>query len=265
MTFLFPRLSVDHCLKIASSWEHAAPRSILRHDQQTYAPIGGSRVTDSTLEDLCRRVRALTLQANPSGERSSTDAPLGQVLREEMRITCHEAAQPEVWQFVACALLPDVLMWRFGDDERKVNERRWQGDLRRNAFGRLWWRAEILGGSDLGTTDVMVLAQLREDEIVQIMERPSLSGNRVLARCIAEEFLSAIEKPSEAVARVRDFANGRQLIMREVTKRLLRVGFVRPFETLDETQLRSLVSEQLEATCELIANYAAPPMTRKAA
>lgn len=250
MNFLFPHLDDRSCREIVDSWGGNLPAFAFRHQQQTYAPLGGHRATEDSLQRLRSAVLELTLQnARAQNDRAASDALVALTLRREMPITCHEASQPGLWQFISCVLLPDVLLWRFGKNGEIVEER-WRGIGKRNTFGRLWWRAEIL---ETSTRSPEVLHRLREDEIVQIMERPSIAGNKNLARLMAVNFIQAVREPDDLTKAALAGINGRQRIMRELAKRLLRLGCVRAFDAMAEGALEDLVRQQLRHTCRILA------------
>ena len=82
-----------------------------------------------------------------------------------MALVPAEAAVPEVWTFVACQLVPDVVMWRWGRD----NQERWLGrGLVRHAFGRLWWQAHVLVEKIDGDCDYRLIDRLSEADLNQV-------------------------------------------------------------------------------------------------
>jgi hypothetical protein len=92
----------------------------------------------------------------------------------------------------------------------------------RNTFGRLWWRAYVL--RDEADADPWhLLRRLPEDALVQIMERPALSGCPRVARAVARCY------PGDAGQSV-----SRELVMRELTKRVLRVAGTVPLEAIPQ-------------------------------
>jgi hypothetical protein len=128
-------------------------------------------------------------------------------------------------------------MWRSGGSGAQTSDDRFIGHLNRNTFRRMWWRAEILGPDvDLG--------RLGEDELVNIMERPTLFSDRRLARAIALEFLDRVE---------RDIAWERMRLMREATKRLLRLTPFVAVSSLDDRAVRLVVSDAFDAAAAGIA------------
>jgi hypothetical protein len=111
------------------------------------------------------------------------------------------------------------------------------GHLTATTFRRMWWRAEVLG-SDVDLT------RLGEDELVNIMERPTLFSDRRLARHIA---LSSSDASSKALSM------NRMKLMREATKRLLRLTPFVAFPSLDDEGLRAVVSDAFDAGAAGIA------------
>ena len=105
------------------------------------------------------------------------------ILRDRLEMTPHEASHEEVWSYLTCCWLLDIAVWRFGAE---ADERRYIGNVNRNTFRRLWWRAEVLGPE-------IDLTRLGEDELVNIMERPTIAADRRLARAIAAEFLARVD------------------------------------------------------------------------
>jgi hypothetical protein len=82
-----------------------------------------------------------------------------------------------------------------------------------------------------------LLYQLGEDELVQIMERPSLAGSPVLARQVCLSFLRALADESGII---------RSELLRDVMKRLPRLLPLMAFDALDGTVLASLVNGVFE-------------------
>jgi hypothetical protein len=133
-----------------------------------------------------------------------------------MNIVPADAANDGVWTFLACQLLPDVATWRFPDR----HEERLLGTAR-NTFRRLWWRAYILDGGRSTSDNTIVVNELGEDEVVQVMERPSLAGNARLARRMCLVFLELVVRTPQV---------SRMELMRDTAKRLIRLT---PFIALD--------------------------------
>ena len=92
------------------------------------------------------------------------------LVHDLLPMTAHEASHEEVWSYVTCCWLFDVAIWRFG---ATAPENRFLGDLNRNTFRRMWWRAEVLGPD-------IDLARLGEDELVAIMERPTIASDSAI-------------------------------------------------------------------------------------
>lgn len=149
-------------------------------------------------------------------------------------MSANEASHEEVWSYLTCCWLLDVAVWRFGVD---ADERRFIGNVNRNTFRRLWWRAEILGPD-------IELTKLGEDELVNIMERPTIASDRRLARTVALEFLARVHEGA---------ADSRMQLMREAMKRLLRLTPLVAFHALNDDQMRTVVENCFTAAAEGLA------------
>ncbi|WP_163796895.1 DUF6339 family protein [Mycolicibacterium sediminis] len=161
------------------------------------------------------------------------------LLHQQLPMTPHEAAHEGVWSYLTCCWLLDVAVWRFGPD---ADKRRFIGDINRNTFRRMWWRAEVLG-------EQIDLTQLGEDELVNIMERPTIAADRRLARAVAREFLARVD---------RGATESRMLLMREAMKRLLRLTPFLAFPALTDDALQQIVENSFNAAAAGLAGDAIP-------
>jgi hypothetical protein len=103
--------------------------------------------------------------------------------------------------------------------------------------------------------DYDLVRELNEDELVQIMERPSLAGNRRLSRMTAEILL-------ETSTGNRDV--NRSLLLRDQRKRILRFGAFLDFQVLSDDELRALLLETFALSLEAM-RVDATPVERQAA
>jgi hypothetical protein len=213
----------------------------------TYAAVGGARVERVTLERL--RTDLLHLGADhgmpgPIREVSVFEGHAAQLIRHSLPMTPHEASQEEVWSYLTCCWLLDIAIWRFGGG---ASDDRFIGHINRNTFRRMWWREEILGVA-------INLTQLGEDELVNIMERPTLYVDARLAHAIAREFLTRVQ---------RGDASDRMRLMREATKRLLRLTPFLAFNALADAQVNLVVADAFDAALAGLAGNPAvmPPRT----
>jgi hypothetical protein len=191
----------------------------------TYTPVGGLRIDDQRLADLRKEVVELACQHGMPGRVANLsvfEGQLARLLHERMPMSPNEASHEEVWSYLTCCWLLDVAVWRFGKD---ADARRFIGDVNRNTFRRLWWRAEILGPE-------VDLTLLGEDELVNITERPTIAGDRRLARTVALEFLARVDR-GEAESRMR--------LMRDAMKRLLRLTPFIAFAALRDDEVHDVV------------------------
>jgi hypothetical protein len=213
-----------------------------------FTPIGGECVDRIEIRRLQSLVRGRMHDSEASSEKATVahqkfDEAVAPLLLREMNISPHEASQTGLWAFLACVVLPDVVRWRFpGDDASGTSGRRFIGGARgiRNTLGRLWWRAYVF--MDPAAVDPWQLVRdVGEDQSVQFLERPFLSGNPPLARAMLR---GAIGSGSSR----------QQDVVRDVTKRLLRVGGIVPLEALPDEALGRVVSRELEASVRALAS-----------
>lgn len=203
----------------------------------TYSPAGGTRVSEQELRELRTAVLELAGQygmPDTSANFQEFEGRAARLIHRMLPMTLHEFANEEVWSYITCCWLLDVAVWRFGAD---ADSRRFIGDVNRNTFRRMWWRADVLG-------DEVDLTQLGEDELVNITERPTVAADRRLARAVAREFLARVD---------RGVAESRSLLMREAMKRLLRLTPFVTFAALDDGAVQLLVEDVFDAAAAGLA------------
>lgn len=243
MTRLFPRLPLAIAKKLAkdrgrSTVREAQQLSSCGHRSSTFAAVGGQRVSDTELESFADQIRKLAqTHGYPDKPRmdgvATFEARCAAFLHAKAGITPTEGAQEATWAFLACVLLPDIVIWRWGGDPTPMD--RFLGGERglRNTFGRLWWRAHLLADDWWAERDrYELLHLLTEDQIVGFVERPRAFQSRLVAVAIAREVLAV---RATTGSRAREIE-----LMRDVTKRFLRRGTLIAYEALDPEEMRSL-------------------------
>lgn len=190
------------------------------HAAMIFTPVGGARVAPESLEQLRNAVVEIAegfgYPVIPNKENAAKfDAVASVALFKLVSISAAEASKPGVWDFLSCVLLPDLVRWRFHSVGGPTSQERFIAG-RRNTFQRLWWRAyhvthgQVLTDAELGR----LLLDMDEDELVQLMERPTLAGIYGLSAVVAKGLLAA----------ARETSLPRRLLMREGQKRLLRLS-----------------------------------------
>jgi hypothetical protein len=86
-----------------------------------------------------------------------------------------------------------------------------------------------------------------EDEIVQIMERPTMAGCRPLARATAREFVAFAKGEAG-----RGIPGGRMNLMRDTQKRLLRVFPMLAINFLSDPEIEKMVRATLAESALLL-------------
>lgn len=207
-----------------------------------FYPVATARCTDADLKELRA---AVLVEARFHGfpnmdlarQKTEFDQAVSRILYERMNIVPADAASVEVWNFVNIRVLPDVAIWRYGQKSQdgarwEVNERRLFA-MNRTIFGRLWWRAFLLGPE--------ISASLKEDESVQLVERPRIGGYAPLARAIATRHLASV-------------STKRMDLLRDAMKRFTRRLVVVSVFLMSDEQIAELVEEVFLESQEALKN-----------
>jgi hypothetical protein len=191
---LFPRLPraaarSEYVANLERSLIELGARTEVDHPASAPAPVGGHPIAQEGLATIQAAIRALAAEfgfpaALQAREQAAFDRACGTLLFREMDIVAGDAASTEVWSFVSLVLAPEIPFWRFPGG----SEERYFGGMR-NTFQRLWWRAWTLGPDLTAVPEGAV--PFGEDDFVQLMERPTVAGNRRLARTFHSVVLSA--------------------------------------------------------------------------
>lgn len=241
MSLSYPRLPIATARLLLKELETTSVTDLAQHarlhhpaaDWHPTAPWRADTATLQTLRDtLLQRAKDHGFPTiRPRGAHSTFDQQLAAELHQSMQITPAEAAAGGIWSFLALVVCPDIAVWRFPDrhPHRLIGADLMLGSSNRHVFGRLWARAEILG-EDANRT-------LNEDEVVNILERPSIGGDRRLAQTIASTHTAAF-RDNPAIARTD--------LMRDAMRRLRRLAVVINLQCLDDRQLRLLVQETFQ-------------------
>lgn len=255
-TRLYPRLLHSDARDLSENYADLSlseleDRADVQHPRSIFTSTGGTRVSQATLRDLRQGVRKIAVEAGypspfpdapPHRSRLDFDFEAARFLHEEMAIVTGEAGKDDVWEFLSCVLLPDVVRWRFPGSSRndhRTSEERFLGGVR-NTFQRLWWRAEVLVGED----GFGVLRRLNEDELVQIMERPLIASHREVARRMASMFLELVDRHADI---------DRMHVMRDAQKRLRRLTPIISFSALDDFRIDATVREVLGKSARAVS------------
>jgi hypothetical protein len=252
---LYPRL--EHSSDLENEAARLAHMSIEEcrthrrnsHPAAVYGPTGGDRATSGRLDQIAKSLTQIAERfgyPNEKGRNTAVDSHWAEWLHANLETSPHEASFDSMWHFFSIVLVPDLVRWRWGAAKETVVFDRWitMRHRGRNAFGRLWWRCEILKilGSD---TPYKLVHSLGEDELVQIMERPSFAGNRLLSRTTAIVLTSFDNKTPKAI---------RSDLLRDYQKRMLRLGAFTDFQSLDESATRNLALEVMTRAYQAVTS-----------
>ncbi|MGW3203176.1 DUF6339 family protein [Streptomyces sp. NPDC001135] len=205
-----------------------------------YAATGGRRATREELDGLRSSVLlAARDHGHPSplrpAWRNSFDQRVARILHQQSAMVPGEAAQRQVWAFLALILLPDVCAWRWpADGQGRYTADRFKGtDLTRHALARLWTRAHVL--HEPHTADpYALLSVLGEADLDQIMARRSaLAGSPALVR--------AVVRSHRDEAAHKDASVPSRKVLRETLVRLLRLTAFVDLDAQSDDELDRLI------------------------
>ena len=249
--FIYPQLDRTAAGRVLGaqaklSLEELEKEGSVSHPDAAPAATGGHPVPAERLLDLQAKLRRAAREAGfPSalhrGATQSFDRPAGKILYETMEIVPADAAEEGVWSFLSLVVVPEIGPWRFPGraDDRLLGRQR-------NVLRRVWWRAWAFG-ADLDAAPASC-TPLGEDEFVQVMERPSLGGNRRTARAIRDALWRA-EGSGLTVSRSE--------LMREISRRIRAERSHRALDVLNDVQLAHLLDSLVEvSTAHLRARLA---------
>lgn len=233
MTQLWPRLSFADAGALFATEDMDQFRT--SHPSQTYAPVGGHRVSSDQVEDLRAELIALAkAYGYPTGatasDRVAFDRAAAFRLAQHMDLSWAEASAREIWNFLALVPLATLTDWRFG----KSNRERWiASDLTRHTWARLWWHAVVFKEAP------DVLAALSESDLNQLLERRAIGGDTGLTIAMAR-----------AVIRASADGDNRRFIMRDSTARLRRRLAFMDTSAMSDDDLHKFCSELVSSSVQ---------------
>ncbi|MFT8807203.1 DUF6339 family protein [Gluconobacter sp.] len=236
---LFPRLdrlAVDALLS-ARADDAVRPEPVVDADsfpvETRYAASGGSPIRPDVLIDIRAGLEEIAAgcgfpDRGSAADRAQFDERASAFLAQRNELKGGEALRDDVWAFLACVVLPDLVAWRFVDRPAE----RFHGGVR-NTFQRLWMRGHILDRGPASDARWELLGALTEDALVQITERPSIGNDARLSQALAEGWLRA----SKILGR-----SAMEDAMREAVIRLRLRNQVQLLSELDDQELEDAVN-----------------------
>jgi hypothetical protein len=249
MYYLYPRLPIPIAEKIATersslSITDLVAVSDIQYSGATTAPVGGHKADSVDIKNLQKEIRTCAkksgyphIQKNDENLRAF-DYECSIMLYEKMNLHPSEASHIEMWAFISCVLVPDVVRWRFSGEKTSLD--RFIGSdrgLRRNTFGRLWWRAYLFVDL-LSQNPYILLKEMGEDDLVQVTERNSITSNKTFLVSFCKAYIKALQNHQVSS----------RLLIRETSKRLRRLFSFLAFDALDHTQVSVIVDDLFNNT-----------------
>jgi len=157
-------------------------------------------------------------------EPNETDGHFSEELHRSIFIPRRFAVDSAVWHFITCLAYPEYVRYRWTRSNGSVSKERFLGGLKRNAFARLWWAAELLHQGD----DYSLVHDCFSDQdLYEAIFGRSLSKYQLAARTTVEQLKG---KPRSVV--------------RDVAKRLNMLLSTYLLEDLDKSTLTNLIIAQ---------------------
>jgi len=202
-----------------------------------------TRVDKKLLDDVRTSVVQLAQRHGFPHERQQRAVPtfdqeLAVLFASSVPMLPVEAADEEVWAFITLSVLPDVAVWRWpakpGDPDRTLIEDGTEASVdsrterllgrRRGVFRQAWWRGYLLGSD--------ACLQLDEDNFINLTDRVSLTGYRLIGDLITRTHLDRIGRGSYD----RRFALRRALVL--IGREFGRIAV----EALPEDRVRAIIT-----------------------
>jgi hypothetical protein len=207
---------------------------------RVFAPTGGTPIDDGQLRKFAFALEHLASESGYPGDtsrqaRSKFDEEVLRFLADHT-IPFTEAIRPETWAWIAVLLVPHLVHWRWRDASNNVSLERFAGPLIRNALGRLWYQAQALALDANEPSRWKYSDPLGADQVVGLLERPSLGAHRGTCLAVAKAWGGLPPKMRS------------EHLFRETMKSLIITSAVRRFEIMDGPSLDLVVADCFQAT-----------------
>lgn len=210
----WPRLSVEDAVPelaglVNQSALTASSLVNLSVEGLRFYPTAPVRIARTDLESLRADVLAIAAEhGHPYvlTEPVAFDRKLAVLFGRTVRMLPVEAADPDIWAFLALRVLPDVVIWRWPLELEDVEPIDSEGDGaqsraafalpgserilggRRGMLREAWWRARLLGAD--------ACERLPEaDNFIQLTDRISLTGDARISRLLVDAHLRRVGGP----------------------------------------------------------------------
>jgi len=249
---IYPRLIRSEAIEIINQINSLRSDQILELKNEDlnlenyiYSSIGGRKITEEKIKEIRENIKKIAIDNNfpntPSTMNTQKfDRESTMYLFENLNISPNEASKNEIWNFISCILLPDIVYWRYFFKENKINPTkdalndRYLGG-RRNCFQKLWWRALVFRNLNNNGNKYEFLLIFNGDDFRELEERTSIYGNINLCREVARNYNEIKNKFTEKLVN-RD-------LFRDVLRRIIRYMPWLSFEILTQRELQTTVKE----------------------
>jgi hypothetical protein len=243
----YPRLPISVAETLLIEQQDLSPQALCQNfatsnPKQEWYPTVPTRISETDLSALRSGVVGIAqVHGFPNRQMRSGntlfDQQVAVYLYEHMGLVPAEASSGGVWSFLSLTLLPDVAVWRFPERRRNrfIGSDVMIGTSNRHVFGRLWARAYIFGPP--------LIPHLLEDNIEGILGRPIFGGSQRISQAIGHALVRVVAEHN---------VTNSQNLLRDAMKRLRRLAYLVNFNTLDDDQLRDILTEVFTASANAI-------------
>lgn len=240
----YPRLTRSEALKKLNDFSSHTIEELskrindIKIENYHFSPIIGPKLTLKQIRSIRDQMIDIAKKINypnkPSPDNlKKFDISFTKFLYENLIISPNEASKNEIWNFITCDVVPDLVKWRFFLTTDKSSKEalidRYLGG-RRNTFQRLWWRGFTFNQLIQKEEKYSFLNYLFSDDMRELEERTNLYGIRKLTRSIAFEYISLKKNKISELINHRD-------ILRDVIKNTLRNMSWMAYECLDQEEI----------------------------
>ncbi|GIF43026.1 DUF6339 family protein [Actinoplanes xinjiangensis] len=169
----------------------------------------GSTIDLTVVDVLMGRFSDRFADLDQRGDRAASDRWLAPRLHYALRLTRAEAADRDLWAWLAVRY-SDYVAWRWAGAGEKPTEDRWNGQINKQALMRLWWGAELFrNGPDYSPVE---RAFSRQDVPHNLLHR-TLVRCRSLAVALVDDLVPADQEVVGSSREIRDLARVLNLVM----------------------------------------------------
>lgn len=215
----------DELMRLSKSSEYLVSQEFL-HDPEA-GPLRGPDLAEELSGHFSLRGfhRAVSdCMSRFEGDPPAGDGALAEAMHKSLSIPRMLGMDSGVWHYLSCVARPDYVWYRWGTNGG-VSEERFLGSMKRNAFARLWWCAELMKE---GEHSSLVSACFESQDLYEAVFGRAFSKYSPAAKVI-----------------VRRLRNHERRVVREVAKDFNLMLSTYVLEDMSEEQIERVLEERV--------------------